>query len=163
MKKKSFYIFRHALATKSLIGYGDKIITAEILPEGIPPIQKMGAYLKKIKTDYNVSSEFLRCQQTAVIIAKITGKKFKLDKRLNEYNQEEFKHFAKRVNDFYDGMQQSNHRSILLCTHAAVIAVLIQLMKGTAFDETLFRTSNPRTGVLTIVEGGEIKEIDFND
>ncbi|QQG40718.1 MAG: histidine phosphatase family protein [Candidatus Levyibacteriota bacterium] len=158
---KTFYIFRHGLSTKSLFGYGDKIVTAELLPEGKPPIKKMGKYLKNVSTDFCVRSEFIRCQQTSDIIAKATNKKFINDKRLNEYNDETFDNLRDRTKDFLENIEKSNYKDILICTHGAVIAALKNLILKNKF--TIFQLYDyPKTGMLLIIKEGKIEEIDFN-
>ncbi|MBI2430813.1 MAG: histidine phosphatase family protein [Candidatus Levybacteria bacterium] len=162
MSNKTFYIFRHGLATKSLFGYGDKIVTAELLAEGKPPIEKMANYLKKIPSQFNVCSEFVRCRQTAAIVTKKTGKKFTFDKRLNEYNEESFNDLRDRVKDFLQYIEKSNYQSVLICTHGAVIAAIKNLVLRNKF--TLFQLYDyPKTGVLLVIKDGKIEEIDFNE
>ncbi|MEM7030344.1 MAG: histidine phosphatase family protein, partial [Chloroflexota bacterium] len=65
----TYYIFRHGLATHSKTGYGDDILTAEVLPEAIPKVKRLGQYLKDFEADYHVRSELIRCRQTADIVA----------------------------------------------------------------------------------------------
>lgn len=159
--KKTFYLFRHALATKSLFGYGDKIVTAQILPEGIPPIKRMAKFLKTIPTDFNVRSEFIRCRQTAAIVTKIAGNQFITDKRLNEYNEESFSNLRNRVKEFLQDMKKSNYKNILICTHGAVIAATKNLLLKNRFG-LLNLYDYPKTGVLLIIKDEKIAEIDFN-
>jgi broad specificity phosphatase PhoE len=125
---KHWYIFRHGLATHSKNGYGDKILTAEVLPEGIPPVQRIGQYLTLMPYDYGARSEFLRCQQTAAIVTEITGRAFTPDKRLNEHYQETFESVRDRVRLFVDEMNAAPHTHIWVCTHGAVIAALKHLI-----------------------------------
>ncbi len=161
MNKKTFYLFRHALATKSLFGYGDKIVTAEILKEAIPPIERMADFLKTVPSDFNACSEFTRCRQTAAIVTKKTGKQFTLDKRLNEYYDESFGDLRDRVKDFVEDMQTAKHTSILICTHGAVVAAIKNLILKNTFG-ILKLYDYPKTGVLLIIKGGRVEEIDFN-
>ena len=39
------YIIRHGMAVYPNQGYGNRVLTAELLPEGIPPIQRLARYL----------------------------------------------------------------------------------------------------------------------
>lgn len=159
---KTFYIFRHGLSTKSLFGYGDKIVTAELLPEGRPPIEKMAKYLKKINTDFNVRSEFIRCQQTAEVVTKETNKQFLTDKRLNEYNEESFTELRSRAKKFLQDIEKSECKNILICTHGAVIAALKNLILKDKF--TIFQLYDyPKTGVLIKIKDNKIEEFDFNE
>lgn len=158
---KTFYIFRHGLATKSLLGYGNKIVTAELLPEGKPPIEKIGKYLKNITTQYNVRSEFIRCQQTAAIVTKETGKEFATDKRLNEYHNESFGELRNRVKDFLQDIEKSDNTDILICTHGAVIAALKNLITKNSFT-VLQLFDYPKTGTLVSIKNGKIETLDFN-
>ena len=60
----NFYIFRHGATyySKYDISYGEQVETAEILPEGIAAVKRLGKYLKNIDTDFNVSSPYQRCR-----------------------------------------------------------------------------------------------------
>src|SRR5258708_6220560 len=122
---KTFLLFRHGLSTHSLHGYGDKILTAELLPEGIPPIQRMAEFLKEMPTDVNFVSPVLRCQQTAKIIEQGSGKVFMTDDRLSEYqareSTEEFTELRERCQDFLTEVQAMSAANILICSHGAVI------------------------------------------
>lgn len=161
MNNKTLYLFRHALATKSLFGYGDKILTAEILPEGKPPIERMADFLKTVPSDFNVCSEITRCQQTAGIVTEKTGKQFTLDKRLNEYYKESFGQLRDRVKDFLRDIEATKHKDILICTHGAVVTAIKNLILKNKF--TMFQLYDyPKTGVLLIINGKHIEELDFN-
>lgn len=161
MNNRTLYLFRHALATKSLFGYGDKILTAEILPEGIPPIERMADFLKTVPSDFNVCSEIKRCQQTAAIVTKRAKKEFIFDKRLNEYYKESFGQLRDRVKDFLRDIEVTKHKDILICTHGAVVTAIKNLILKNKF--TMFQLYDyPKTGVLLIINGKSIKEIDFN-
>ncbi|MBI2074742.1 MAG: histidine phosphatase family protein [Candidatus Levybacteria bacterium] len=161
MKNRNFYIFRHALATHSKSGYGDKIISAEILPEAIAPIEKMANFFKNISSDYNVSSEYLRCRETAEIISEITNKNFIFDSRLNEFHQETFPQFKNKISSFLDDIKKKRYKNILICTHGAVIAGLKNFIVNGDFNANqLFDYSD--CGVLEIIENGRVKKINFN-
>lgn len=157
------YIFRHAVATRSRAGYGSQIKTAEILPEGVPPIKKLANYLKTVESDYHASSEYLRCRQTASIVTEVTGKQFIFDSRLNEFDNEKASEFISRVSDFLEDIKTKNYKSSIICTHAGVIAVILKTLKGEEiFDDDLL-TNYPLPGVLVMVENSIIKEINFNE
>lgn len=158
---KTFYLFRHALAVLPGQVYGDRIFSAEILPEGIPAIKKLAEYLITIPTDYNVSSEILRCKQTAHIISETTNKNFVFDVRLNELHQESAEEFIKRVKSFLDEVNSSQYESILICTHGAVIAALKHLITEDSIEESdLFDYSNP--GELLTLQDKTISLKNFN-
>lgn len=161
MKFQKIILMRHGLATYSTTGYGDKIFSATILPESIPSIEKTAEYVKKIPTDYNVSSEFLRCRQTVQIVSAMTKKQFVFDKRINEFNEETFSNFKERLQNFLDELLQKNVKNILICTHGAVIAGLKQLVLTNNFQEEQL-LDFPIPGVLTILENDQIQEINFN-
>lgn len=162
---KTYYIFRHGetFATKAGTGYGIRVFSAPILPEAHAPLQRMGAYLKSIESSYNVSSQIHRCRQTVEIVGKESGKTFVFDKRLNEFFLESFGHFQKRLQSILTDIEKESAENILICTHGAGIAGLISLltpkkdMPG-AFDVFHY----PRPGVLTIIKGETIQEINFN-
>lgn len=157
----TFYITRHALAIKKGEAYGNRVLTAEILPEGIPPIEKMGNYLKNVAFDYSVCSPILRCQQTAAILSKYTKKPFVTDKLLREYYEETFEELYKRTSTFLQNLQAKNYKNVLICTHGSVIAGLTHFIINNRFTEEE-RMDFPNPGVLTIIQNKTMKEIDFN-
>lgn len=126
--EKLWYIFRHGLATHSKTGYGDRILTAEVLPEGIPPIRRLGTYLLHMPYDSGYRSELIRCQQTAAIVTEITGHPFTADPRLNEQIDEPYTRVLERVQNFLDEVSETPHRHIWVCTHGAIIAALKHLL-----------------------------------
>jgi len=135
-----FFIFRHGLATRSTTGYGDQVLTATLLDEGIPAIEHLAQFLVDIPSDFQFSSELPRCRQTAEIVTKATHKAFTFDARLNEYHQESFAKFTERVDDFLEEVVEKADRlchqrdcttqpaTIWICTHGAVIACLKYLL-----------------------------------
>lgn len=162
---KTYYIFRHGetFATKAGTGYGVRVFSAPILPQAQEPLEKMGEYLKQVPSSYNVSSQLLRCKQTVAIIGNKADKTFVFDKRLNEFFLESLGHFRKRLQSLLVDIEKESAEHILICTHGAGIAGLISLltpkkdMPG-AFD--IFHYPPP--GVLTIIHGETLKEINFN-
>ena len=161
----NLYIFRHAQThfSKFDVLYEEHIETAEILPEGIPVIKRLAAYLKDIKTDKNFTSPYLRCRQTVEIISKETGKQFDVDQRLHDYNRytESVSGMVERVKIFLKEAEQKNYQNIAVCTHGYPISVLIQLATR-GFVSEVELDSYPKTGVLTIIKGGKAEFIDFN-
>lgn len=162
---KTLYLFRHGLtaAIKERRTYGDDLLSAEILPEGKPVIERIGMYLKAVPKSKNYSSEFRRCRQTVEIIENISAKEFIFDKRLNEFQTgipETQVQFLARMDSFYLDIQLVSEDDIIICTHGAVIAAILNLSRfGTAeFVEPYY----PDPGILLIVRGEEIKQIDFN-
>lgn len=174
--KMNYYIFRHGEThtTKTGEEYGATIVTAEILPEGIPVIKRLANYLKDIPTDFNVRSEFARVKQTAEIISEITGKKFQKDKRLNDVMLppdsvnpkdypfiETYNDITKRVNGFLQDLDKKGYKNVLIGTHGGIIAAIKHLLIENKFEgDDLY--DFPRPGVLTIIREGKIQEIDFN-
>ncbi len=156
----TWYIFRHALATRSMSGYGDKILTAQILNEAIPPIESMARYLSKIPESTNVSSTLLRCVQTTEIITRITGKKFLTDSRLNEYFQESFAEFNERVNSWIKDMRGRKTTAVLICTHGAVVAGIKHLLIDGDFSEAQL-LDYPNCGELLVIKN-DFRIINFN-
>lgn len=165
---KTYYIFRHALATYSKDGYGDEILTASILPKETEPIKKMAKYLTSVKESINFSSEVKRAKQTAKIITKITGKKFIFDPRLNEYDtsskqflEESFESFYQRIHQFVKDAQKLETENILICSHGAIITGIKNiLIKGDFTKDDLF--DFPLCGELLIINGKSLRSINFN-
>lgn len=162
------YIFRHAIARLPGQHYDSEVLLAPILPQGVYPTKKIGKYLKEKRVDFYVTSEVLRCRQTAEIVSNVIGKKFSLDKNLNEFHpynlwmNESFTHFKKRITTFLQEMEKSKYKSIVICSHASVIVAIIRYLKEEDFSESDIVTNYPIPGVLLIVENGKVKEIDFN-
>lgn len=159
--KRNYYIFRHSLATLSKEGYGNKILTATILPDYTEPIKKMAQYLKDIKESANFSSEILRCKQTTAIITEIISKEFKTDSRLNEFYNETFEELSLRVQDFVEVIEKTKAENILICTHGAIAAALKHIItEGSFSEEDLL--DYPNCGELLIVKNNKTSSIDFN-
>lgn len=161
---KTFYLVRHGLATKSLFGYGNNIFAATLLPDHTAPIKRIGSFLAKIPTDYNASSEFPRCRQTADIISKKTGRQFFFDNRLNEYHpksREPFSVFNDRLKNFLGEIKSKKEKHILIVTHGAVIAGLKHLILSNRFWR-IHLFDFPKTGSLVIIKNGETETLDFN-
>ncbi len=160
---KTWYIFRHGetSATINKRWYWHEFYSATILEEGKPSIIKLAENLKQVKTDFNVSSPFIRCRQTAELVTEITGKKFAFDSRIKEYGFEIPWAFKKRLLRFIKDLEISKYKKILICTHAIVIEFLIQyLVYGHVSLRK--RLSAPLPGVLTIIKNQKIQEINFN-
>jgi broad specificity phosphatase PhoE len=158
---KTWYVFRHALATKSASGYGDQILTAGILPEAVEPIKKMAIFLNPIGPSRNFTSEILRCRQTADIITGITKKPFIPDLRLNEYYLEDFAHLSHRINKFLRETSTNNEPNIVICTHGAVIAGMKHYLLGGTFAETDLY-DYPACGELVCIENKNYSIKNFN-
>ena len=171
-----FYIFRHGAThqTRNGLLYGDKVVTAKILPEGKPTIVKLAKYLKSVNTDYNVASEFKRVQQTVEIVSKVTGKKFMTDTRINELMEpppsinasdypytETLDDMTKRVKDFLKDLDKRKIESVLVATHGGIIAAIKHLVVNGKFERDSL-PDFPPPGVLTVIKGKKVEEIDFN-
>lgn len=159
----SVYIFRHGMAVHPHEGYGSRVLTAELLPEGIPPIRRLAHYLRGVPSDYQACSEVLRCRQTAGIVTEITGKPFVIDPRLREYHQERFEELAERTRAFADELAQRRASNPLVCTHGAVIAALRHYLLDGRFDRA-HETDYVQTGqMLVIHDDNSVEVLDFND
>lgn len=160
---KNFYIFRHGLATKDLTGYGDQTLTAGILKEGIPAIQKLAEYLKNIPTDANYTSLIPRCLETVKIVSKITGKKFIPDTRLNEFYNETIEQLSARIRSLVKDIEQSPAQSIAIATHGGVIAALIHLIidNNHQFNEDDL-LDYPHPAGLVIIKDGTVTMLNFD-
>ena len=165
MIPQTFYFFRHGLATLSTSGYGDQIVTAQLLPEAFPAVTRLGNFLKTQPYDAGFRSEFMRCKQTASKITEITGKGFVPDPHLNEFHLESFDEFTHRVEVWINWIQKQNFPAIWICTHGAVIAAAKNiLVKG--FYEPQDELDYPYTGELWMISTGEsvvVHRQDFND
>jgi broad specificity phosphatase PhoE len=159
----NFYIFRHGMAVYPHEGYGSRVLTAELLPEGIPPIQRLAQYLLHVPSDYQACSEVLRCRQTAAIVTEVTGKTFVIDPRLKEYYQETFEELSQRAKDFCEEIQQRDYQNVMICTHAGVIAPLKHYLTDGIFDRR-HETDFIQTGQMLIIRDDKsIEVLDFNE
>src|SRR3989344_7716700 len=149
----NLYVFRHAATyhTKTTIPYGNEIETADILSEGIPAIEKLANFLKRIKTDANYTSPYKRCLQTAEIVTEISGKAFQLNDSLGEYREdkESFEDFSQRVKNFLNHLEKEKITSSAICTHGGVMAGIFEhISKGEFKIEYL--NNFPLPGILII-------------
>lgn len=164
--KRTYYIFRHGetfvtQSQRKIQLYGLRHFSAHILPEGIPALKGIGHFLKDKPVDYFVSSKYLRCKETAAIISEITKDKFTFDSHLNDYFIETFWHFRKRLQKFLNNIESSNHKTIAICTHGVVITGLVNLLTKNKFTfSEMFHYPSP--GELIVIEGGNVKTINFN-
>lgn len=157
---RTWHIFRHGLATHSRTGYGDRILTAEVLPEGIPPIRTIGKYLATVPYDFGARSELIRCRQTADIVTELTGRPFTVDTRLNEQIDESFEAVRDRVRAFVDEMNASPHQHIWICTHGAIIAALKHLVTTGTFTRAN-ENDYTQPGELLVIQGGAASVMRF--
>lgn len=160
------YIFRHAETyySKMHLPYGKDVETADILPEGVPPIRRLAKYLKDKETDANFTSPYLRCVKTSAIVTEVTEKKFTIDERLHDWNQaiETTEQMAKRIEDLWIFLNQKGFKGVLVCTHGYPISVLTSLAQTGKFD--LSNLDNfPNTGTLVEIVNGDYKLLDFNE
>ncbi len=165
LKHKTLYLFRHALATHSQTGYGDQILTADILPEGIPPVQRLAKHLHQYPVTAAYVSRVKRCQQTAELVSQVTGLEFESDARLNELYSESFDDFLQRVSSFLQDLALVPDSHIAICTHGAVIgavkSILVDKQQAT-FAQIDDSQSYPLTGVLWIINNSKLEAINFN-
>ncbi len=161
----TFYIFRHGetFATKAGKGYGMRVFSAPLLPEATGALERMGEYLKSIDTDFNVSSAVRRCRETVAIISTVSGKEFFFDKRLNEFFLESVGHLEKRLQRLLDDIEKNAYKRVLICTHGACLSLLITLLSIKKDHHTSYNLFQyPPPGVLTIIIGNTIQEVNFN-
>jgi broad specificity phosphatase PhoE len=167
---KTYYIFRHGAtyATKAGIDYTRENPDPPILDEGVVAIKKAAKYLKNMNTGLNLTSKYLRCRMTADIISDITGKKFDTELLLNEallvgieFKNETLEEFLDRMRRLHLKLISTAANNILLITHGAVIGCLKHLLvKGKVEEQNIY--DYPEPGILTVIKGGSVKEINFN-
>jgi len=160
---KAVYIFRHAETyfSKHKIPYGTQMETAEIIPEGIPPIEKLSQKLNVVKTDANFTSPYKRCLQTVKIVNNFTGKKFVIDKRLHDFHNESINAMLKRLQDFINDKSVKNCGSISICTHGYPAAIIRSLLVKGEFQLNDLNTY-PKPGTLITIINRKAKITDFN-
>ena len=103
--------------------------------------------------------------QTTDIITKITGKKFVVDKRLQEEElsraQETLNDLENRLRDFINEMDKKKADIVAVCSHGWPINALIALLTKSSVSKKDLGNF-PRCGQLTIVENRLVKKLDFN-
>jgi len=158
-----YYLFRHGQTffTKFHLSYFWNSFSVGILPEAVPALKRLAAYLKNIPSDLNASSQFKRCTQSAEIITGITGKEFSVDSQLNEYYKETFDTFRKRIKNFITKVERNNYQTVIVCTHGAVISAIKHLLLKGSFGKFQL-LDYPKPGILVCIEDKKIKQIDFN-
>jgi len=159
----NYYLFRHGQTffTKFHLPYFWNNFSVGILPEAVPVLERLAVYLKNIPSDLNVSSEFKRCTQSTEIITRITGNQFIIDSRLNEYYRETFGSLRERIKDFINEVNRKNYRTVIVCTHGAVMSGLKHLLLEGGFKQTQLR-DYPKPGTLICIKDQKINQIDFN-
>ncbi len=165
----TFYIFRHgntidsdSLLTK-FFGHKHDSHGLAILPRAVPALERIGTFLKNVDTEVNFTSPYLRCRESTQIVGKIAEKRFKTDERLREFekNGEGFPSLRNRVRSFLDDVNKKNYSSVSICTHGGVIAAIKHLVLNNRFY--FFQLWDfPAPGNLIIINGGEVKTINFN-
>lgn len=158
-----YYIFRHGetFSTRDKVPYGDKQFEAQLLPEYHEPIKRIGKYLRYTHSDYNFTSELLRCIQTSQIVSQETGKEFIKEPLLNEYTENTFEDFKKRMVALVEKLESRSGASYLICTHGAVISALKHLIiyNDYSLDNLM---DFPRPGTLMLINNAGSEILDFN-
>lgn len=164
-----FYIFRHGNTVRTdniflkFFGHTSDSSKLEILPKAKYALEKIGGFLKDVKTDINFSSPYLRCLQSVEIVTKVSGKKFRIDERLHEFERdgETTKSLEERVRSFLEDVKKKNYSSVSICTHGAVIGAIKHLVTENKF-QTFDIFNYPDPGNLIVIKDKKIEEIDFN-
>jgi broad specificity phosphatase PhoE len=154
-RTKHWYIFRHGLATHAR-SYGDAILTADLLPEGLPAVEKLAEYLKGKKCDAFYSSPLPRCLHTAEKVADKKGLTPTQDERLREFHQETVEEFELRVVGFLTEIINNDDESVFICTHGIVIAALKHLLLYGVFDMS-DEMDFPPTASMFEIDNGKLK------
>lgn len=162
-KNKTLYLFRHGetFATRDTVPYGEQVLSAPILPEGKPIIEKLGKHLADKNIEYFVSSEMLRCRQTSEIVSGHVKLNFETNAKINEFYNETFEAFKARVSNFVAEIEAREENVIAVCTHGGCLSALKHLIINDKYSEYQL-LDYPRPGVLMKIENGSLAETDFN-
>lgn len=150
---QTFYIFRHGLATHSTTGYGERALTAELLPEGKAAVHLLGEHLKQFPIELGLTSPVPRCLQTARIVTQHTQLPFTIEAALTEYYPEVFEPFQVRLRSLARQLLAHPARHMALCTHGGVIAGLRHLLLGESFTEAQLLEYPQPAGLVIITIG----------
>ncbi len=164
----TFYIFRHGDTINTgginrLLKKGGGPRDLPILPKSKYALEKIGEYLKDIKTDANFTSPYLRCRESSEIVGKISKKEFIVDERIRELRDDihGFVHFKKRVREFLKEIEEKGYSSVAICTHGAIIVAIKHIVRDGYFF--YFQGIDfPSPGKLMILKGKKVRIIDFN-
>ncbi len=157
-----FYIIRHGLATHSLVGYGDSILTAELLPEGMPAVERLAAHMRdqQLVAHEVWSSPVKRCMQTAKIVADVMALPQHSEPRISEQVNETLGEIVQRISSWLDDVIETKPSAVVVCTHGAVIAVLTHFLLGR--DGQIDEQDYVKPAGLRLIQGGKhISEHDF--
>lgn len=150
---KTLYLFRHGLATLSQQGYGEHVLTAELLPQGLPAVKNLAAYLKDVPAELHLASPLTRCQQTVAVVSEVTGKQFQVDDRLREFHQESFGQLLERVTHLHQELLAHPADNLMICTHGIIIAALTHLHLEKDFSPAQEFDYPPPAGLYIVSEG----------
>ena len=158
---KTIYLVRHGLSTLSKHGYGKRKLTADLLPQGEPAVERIARYLEDVPESLNISSDLPRCRHTAAIITRITGKLFTFDKRLSEYYHETFTEFKSRIYDVLKDLSAAPEQNLIICTHGSVIAgITYFIMEHKFIYKNLY--DYPKEGELLLIQNQKSRKLSFN-
>lgn len=144
--------------SKGILWYGLKYFSAHIHPQGIPAVEKIAYFLKKKPIDYFVSSEYLRCVETADIISVIAKEEFDYDPALNSIFIETPRHFNNRIKQFVSSLERSHYENIAICSHGLVISLLIHHLTGkkVPLKDMLFHL---KPGKIVVIRNGKVQKV----
>jgi broad specificity phosphatase PhoE len=147
------YVFRHGLARRPGQAYGDEWLTADVIPEGKPPITALGVWLAEAVArtaqlpPIGFVSPVKRCQQTVALVdaafasAHHTPIAWHTEQRITEYwpeaKNESFVQLHTRVEDFVERTLRSAlaQAPVCICTHGGDISALTYLIQHKTYQE----------------------------
>jgi broad specificity phosphatase PhoE len=163
------YIFRHGDTTETdkwwlkFIGRNYNSHNIKILPKARVALERIGSFLKGVKTDADFTSPYIRCIESSDIVGRISNKKYTVDKRIQELEREyrDLVGFNKRVTSFFNEIVGKNYSAISICTHGAVMGALKHLVIEGRFHRFQI-WDYPAPGNLIIIKDGKVEKINFN-
>jgi len=116
-----------------LVRHGEKTRdeAAGLTLRGGKQAQKLGTYLKKEGIDAIISSDLLRCRQTAVIVGKAVGKPITYDTSLREIegevrkNPEKYPKELRTITEGFEAICKMKKENVVVVASGGVIRVII--------------------------------------
>lgn len=123
MGKKNLFLVRHAEATES--GAGQKDVDRAVTPTGYQDAPRIGRYLylKECQPDVIISSDAVRAQTTAILLAE----QLKYERHKIQYTEEIYKASVRSLLSLIND-QKNSYTQVLIVGHNPVLTYLAEYL-----------------------------------